>query len=176
MRHERASRDPVGAGSFSPVPPPSVAPVDTFAETLGLCSGLRAEIGNYQYRCACCDDMQRPGALKVWVPDGITKRDPAWSVTEAAREGAYNGSRSAWCLSCAKSFKTPSRPIADYAAPIPGTKDQLRAERAERRHRILMACAIAASALIAALSIYDFVGSTLSYFARVEQNERAAAR
>lgn len=97
-----------GEGSFSgewrmeEVPPPREAPVQNEAEQLGLCRGLRAEKSRFgQWRCSCCHKMQREGDWQVWVPDSVMRGDPEWSVTEAARQNAWNGHLSAWCLKCA---------------------------------------------------------------------------
>lgn len=90
------------SGSFVPVPPPDAAPVQDLADTLGLAPGLRVEEDWGQFRCACCKRMQPRGSYLVWVPDGVERGDPAWSVTEECRRSAFNGSGSGWCLGCAK--------------------------------------------------------------------------
>lgn len=88
--------------TFQHVPPPKEPPWHEIGETLGLCRGLRSEKSrNGQWRCAQCGQMQRAESWLIWVPDGVRKSDPAWSVTEAARVTAYNGHKSGWCLSCA---------------------------------------------------------------------------
>jgi hypothetical protein len=95
-------RDARTVGHFEEVPPPAQAPVCDTANALGLAVGLRAERANWgQWRCACCHKMQPNESWQVWVPDSVRKHDPIWSVTEAARENAYNGHLSAWCLKCA---------------------------------------------------------------------------
>jgi hypothetical protein len=38
----------------------------------------------------------------VWVPDIVRAGDPPESVTEAARQSAFNGTWSFWCLNCAR--------------------------------------------------------------------------
>lgn len=86
---------------FREVAPPERAPVHQIAETLGLCDGLSAERAKSQFRCANCDQMQCAGSWQVWVPDGVRKADPLWSVTETARRRALNGSWSGWCFDCA---------------------------------------------------------------------------
>lgn len=86
---------------FIEVPPPAKAPVQDIAETLGLCAGLKAERSRSQYRCAACDKMQPGSTWLVWVPDSVMITDPVWSVIEAGRLNARNGSHSGWCLSCA---------------------------------------------------------------------------
>jgi hypothetical protein len=87
------------------VPPPAKAPWHEIGETLGLCEGLRPERSDHQFRCAACHKMQPSGSWMVWVPDIVRRKDPDWSVTEAARLNAYNGHLSGWCISCAP--KTP---------------------------------------------------------------------
>ena len=84
---------------FEPVPPPKKAPVQDTAKNLNLVAGLRAEETDRQFRCAACRGMSRD--WRVWVPDGVLRSDPEWSVTESCRLNAYNGHRSAWCLDCA---------------------------------------------------------------------------
>jgi hypothetical protein len=86
------------------VPPPTTAPVDDIAETLGLCDGLRPWKADHQSRCSNCDQMQRSNSWMVWVPDSVKSSDPDWSVTEACRLNAYNGHSSGWCLKCALGF------------------------------------------------------------------------
>jgi hypothetical protein len=93
---------------FEQVEPPSTAPLDDNAEDLLLLPGLRAEPRDRQFRCAACSRMQPTGSWLVWVPDGVRKTDPAWSVTEACRLSAFNGHGSGWCLKCAQSFCRPS--------------------------------------------------------------------
>lgn len=100
------------------VPPPDTAPVFPKARDLGLADGLRVEVSNSQYRCGECWKMQPRDSLSVWVPDGVRKGDPVWSVTESCREYAYNGSFTSWCVSCAKSLSagksgTAHTPISD---------------------------------------------------------------
>lgn len=88
---------------FEEVPPPTEAPIQSRAEELRLPNGLRVEKSREDsspWRCDCCNKLQRPGSEEVWVPDGIQKKDSAWSVSETARAYAYNGRFSAWCLSC----------------------------------------------------------------------------
>ncbi len=89
---------------FELVPPPARAPVDEIAETLGLHPGLRVERGIYGggWRCCHCDIMQKPDAWLVWVPDSVRMGDPGWSVIDAGRRNAYNGSGGGWCLRCAQ--------------------------------------------------------------------------
>lgn len=100
------------------VPPPDKAPVHQVAETLGLCDGLRVERKQRQYRCGCCYRMQQPGSWQVWVPDGTQLGDPAWSVTERAREFAYNGEWTAWCLQCALKLSPPKLTAAAAKAQM----------------------------------------------------------
>ncbi len=92
-------------GMFKEVPPPAEAPVQQEAGQLGLPKGVRVEHGHRQWRCSCCSQMQPPNSLQAWIPDSVRRGDPAWSVTEACRVNAYNGSSSAWCIKCAKSIK-----------------------------------------------------------------------
>jgi hypothetical protein len=89
-------------GHFEEVPPPAAAPVQPRAKELGLLDGLHAHETDHPYRCGWCSQMQPSGSLQVWVPDGVRRGDPSWSVKEAARRGAYNGHSTAWCLKCAR--------------------------------------------------------------------------
>lgn len=89
------------------VPPPRTAPVDEAADRLGLVRGLRVKVAPRQYRCGCCGAMQPAGAEEVWVPDGMRRTDPAWSIEEACRLSANNGSFTAWCLGCAPKAEAP---------------------------------------------------------------------
>jgi hypothetical protein len=95
---------------FEQVKPPQKARVDQIGETLGLCAGLRARRSDGQFRCGECLRMQAAGSWKVWVPDGVRKGDPSWSVEEAARLITFNGSATAWCLECAPKAKAGKRP------------------------------------------------------------------
>lgn len=90
-------------GSFQEVAPPEAAPVQDRAKELGLPDGLRVEAQRRhgQWRCSNCNGMQ-PSGDKIWVPDSVRVGDPAWSVTEACRQNAYNGYHSAWCVPCAR--------------------------------------------------------------------------
>lgn len=97
------------AGWFQ-VPPPAIAPIDQSAEELLLVPGLRAERRSSQFRCASCDKMSPNGSWLVWVPDSVRKGDPAWSVSESCRQGAFNGSGSGWCLKCAQPFSAVTVP------------------------------------------------------------------
>ena len=54
-----------------------------------------------------CSEMKPAGPM-VWVNDGVRLRDPGWSVYEAARQGAFNGSGSGWCVRCARKLGKPS--------------------------------------------------------------------
>lgn len=90
-----------------PVPPPTRTPVHDIGETLGLCRGIRAERRHSQYRCESCNKMQPAGSWMAWVPDGMRRSDPVWSFEEAARQNAYNGSMSGWCLKCAPKASRP---------------------------------------------------------------------
>lgn len=92
-------------GRFEMVPAPTKAPEQKEAGQLGLATGIRVEQSHHQWRCACCLQMQRPNSLAAWLPDSVQQGDPAWSVTEACRQNAYNGSFSAWCIPCAKTIK-----------------------------------------------------------------------
>lgn len=97
-------RFPDGASvgwALKQVAPPEKAPVQALADRLGLCAGLRAEESKSSFRCSDCFRIQPSGSTMVWVPDGVCRGDPAWSVTEAARRNAYNGHASGWCLRCA---------------------------------------------------------------------------
>ena len=87
-------------GNFVPVPPPSEAPRHSRGEELGLPRGIRVEQSS-AFRCASCERMQPPGEM-AWMPDSVERRDPEWSVTEAARQNAYNGMLSGWCIGCAR--------------------------------------------------------------------------
>lgn len=95
------------------VPPPEKAPIQSLAAELGLCNGLQAEQRDSQSRCSCCAQMMPKGSWLVWVPDSIRRGDPSWAVTEAARENAFNGHWSGWCLDCARLLsghtKSPKR-------------------------------------------------------------------
>lgn len=85
------------------VPPPAKIPVQKRAQELGLPDGLRVDSQvRSGWRCDQCDRMQHSGTELVWVPDGVKLSDPIWSVTEIARQNAFNGSWSGWCLSCAR--------------------------------------------------------------------------
>jgi hypothetical protein len=84
-----------------PIPPPSVAPRNSRGETLDLVQGLNVSASIRQFRCGNCHKMQPTGSEQVWVPDGVAKDDPAWSVEESCRISAYNGHFSAWCVRCA---------------------------------------------------------------------------
>lgn len=106
-------------GHFTEVPPPAQAPIQTRAQELGLPAGLRVETDRSQWRCANCHMMQPGGSEQVWVPDGVCAGDPEWSVTEAARLGAYNGDSSAWCLRCARKFSGRSTITTGIATRIP---------------------------------------------------------
>lgn len=88
-------------GEFVPVPPPSQAPVQTKAQELGLCQGLRVDSTDSGFSCNACDRMQ-PAGIQVWVPDLVQEGDSAEAVTEECRKAAYNGEWSGWCLKCAK--------------------------------------------------------------------------
>lgn len=87
-----------------PVPPPSKSPFDEKANSLGLVRGLRAQKSRDQYRCFACSQMQKPDSWLVWVPDAVRLGDPAWSVSEFARQSAFNGTSSGWCLKCAQTL------------------------------------------------------------------------
>lgn len=91
------------------VPPPLEVPIDSAASRYGLVAGLRLEekCGG-QYRCSICRQMKKEGTPLVWVPDGVLPHDPAWSISEKCRRGARNGTRSGWCLSCAKKLGAKS--------------------------------------------------------------------
>jgi hypothetical protein len=86
---------------MTPVDPPDHAPVHEIAETLGVVDGPRAERSDSQYRCTTCSKMQLKGSWMIWVPDGVQEGDCEESIIEAARENAYNGMFSGWCLKCA---------------------------------------------------------------------------
>jgi hypothetical protein len=91
------------------VSPPEKAPVQSLAASLGLVRGLRVETAHRQYRCEACSRMQPRGSYEVWVPDWTQRNDPAWAIEERCRESAYNGSWTAWCLSCAPKAPRPPR-------------------------------------------------------------------
>ena len=97
---------------FREVPPPKEAPKDDVAEALGIVRGLRVEYTNRQFRCASCHTMQPGGSAMIWVPDSVQRGDPSWSVTEAARQNAFNGCASGWCLDCARSLTPAKHPVA----------------------------------------------------------------
>lgn len=91
-----------GTFSLHEVPPPKEVPVQDEAERLGLVRGLRVSPAQGDmWRCAECSRMQKPDAPMVWVPDGVRKGDPEWSVTEACRRSAFNGHFGGWCVRCA---------------------------------------------------------------------------
>lgn len=109
MRHELAAalgreRGLKMSNEFMEVPPPKVVPVNSEARALGLVHGLRPEKTPTQFRCAACAGMEAADSIMVWVPDGTRRGDPGWSVSERARQGAYNGGASGWCLNCARSL------------------------------------------------------------------------
>lgn len=109
--------------SFQEVPPPKDAPLQTEAEDLGLVKGLRVEESRHgQWRCCECSAMQPSGSLQVWVPDGVRKRDPDWSVTEACRVNAWNGSHSAWCVRCAPKAQKKRMSETENSASLPWWK------------------------------------------------------
>lgn len=60
--------------------------------------------------------MKRRNDIGVVVPDLVSMGDPEWSVVEAARENAFNGSFSTWCLSCARGLKgsAPKRMLCKF--------------------------------------------------------------
>jgi hypothetical protein len=101
-RRFRQRRDVMN--EWSPVPPPETIAADPNAERLGLPRGLEAVTSHDQYRCYNCRKMQPRGSVVVYVPDSVLEGDPAWSVTEAARLNAYNGSGSGWCVKCAQNL------------------------------------------------------------------------
>jgi len=84
------------------VPPPMSAPVYARSAALGILSCLKAEESRYQYRCGCCNKMQPVRSYIVQVPDFVRSGDPEWSVIEACRINAYNGTSTGWCIKCAK--------------------------------------------------------------------------
>lgn len=88
---------------FAQVAPPAKAPVHPIAETLGLCDGLKAERSGGQYRCAACWEMQPVNAWQVWVPDGVQRHDPAWSVEESCRLALTTGAF--WMVSALRAQK-----------------------------------------------------------------------
>jgi hypothetical protein len=104
--------------SLKQAPPPDAAPIQPAADRLGLCAGLRVQEDHDQFRCAECNKMQPSGSTLAWVPDGVRRGDPAWSVTESARRGAFNGHSSGWCLSCAQSLSP--RPGAKWVQSLLG--------------------------------------------------------
>lgn len=94
-------------------------PIVPNADSFGLVRGLRVEVAERQFRCGECCRMRRSGSLKVWVPDGVMRGDPDWSIEERTHDLLRYGhaSATAWCLSCAP--KKPIRPvIVDAAKPI----------------------------------------------------------
>jgi hypothetical protein len=98
---------------FIEVPPPEQAPTDELGEAYGLPKGLHFDSTGDEWRCASCSVMQKPDSPLVWVPDGVRRGDPEWSVTESARRNAYNGHSSGWCLKCAQTLKEkPPSPVA----------------------------------------------------------------
>lgn len=82
-------------------PPPAIAPVYKRARDIGVLENLRVEQSARQWRCGWCNKMQPIGSWLVWVPEGLQKSDPIWAFVEAAKEGAYNGCKGAWCTRCA---------------------------------------------------------------------------
>lgn len=104
---------------FVQVPPPERARVHQIGETLGLCTGLRAERSDRQFRCNACRQMQPHGAWLVWVPDSVRPGDPGWSVEEAARLNYLNGHSSGWCFECApKAPAAKLEPMIRAANPV----------------------------------------------------------
>lgn len=93
---------------FEQVPPPNKAPEHERAAELGLLPWLRGEVAERQFRCASCNGMVARGGVQVWIPDGVRRKDPAWSVEEFCRTNAYNGHFSAWCLKCARELSPGS--------------------------------------------------------------------
>lgn len=107
------------AWEFKMVDPPAEVPVDEKARSLGLVDGLRAEESESSYRCDPCNQMQPPGSVIVWVPRGVMRWDPEWSVKEAGRLAAHNGHWSGWCLKCARGLgsKGPKSWIRRWLIP-----------------------------------------------------------
>lgn len=110
--------------TFKEVPPPDDVPVDQLGAALGLCDGLRAETTDFMYRCGCCNQMQRPGSYIVHVPYCVLPGDPAWSVSEHCRRGAYNGMYDGWCIDCAPR-REGDRRRKDLGKPHVGFWDRL---------------------------------------------------
>jgi hypothetical protein len=95
--------------------------------------GIRIEkpFREQAWRCYECSRMQHGTELQVWIPDGARTADPLWSVVETNRRWFYNGSFSAWCLSCCRSFtpmsaaemlrsgETPHDPIPTITLTVP---------------------------------------------------------
>lgn len=105
---EAMSRAPEVEWTFTEVPPPAKALVQSLAKELGLPDGLSVDVSRAGgWRCANCGRMQKGGAALVWVPDSVSVYDPLWSVVDAGRRNAFNGSRSGWCLHCAKRLGSP---------------------------------------------------------------------
>ncbi len=111
------------------VPPPDKAPVQSEAQEIGLVRGLRVSPATSSYRCASCRRMRQEGSPMVHVPDSVQRGDPAWSVEEACRQNAFNGTFSGWCLECAPKQPASETPQArrlddmhGYVPPTPRRK------------------------------------------------------
>lgn len=104
---------------FERVAPPAKAPIQPDAVVLGLLPGLRVEPSWCLCRCSVCHSAIGNGAPLVWVPDFVRPGDSAEVVTEACRQGAYNGESSGWCLSCADALGKPKlRVIVNTSKPL----------------------------------------------------------
>lgn len=99
----------LGHSELVEVLPPAEAPVQELAASMGLIDGLRAQRTDREFCCASCFKMSVQG-WQVWVPDRVRREDAPASVTEQCRRRAFNGSFSAWCVSCAQSF-APAAPL-----------------------------------------------------------------
>ena len=85
----------------APVPPPLKAPRHARAERLGLLPFFRVDERSSMFRCANCNQPQKPPTNLVWVPETVLINDPAWAIEEACRENARNGHHAGWCVPCA---------------------------------------------------------------------------
>lgn len=118
-REERFHEDGSNGWGFQIVPPPSAAPHHDGSEELGILPCLRANRDDRGgWRCSHCREMQKPGTYLVWVPDNTHISESAESITEASRQGAYNGHSSGWCLSCARKLGRKSLASGDGGSGV----------------------------------------------------------
>jgi hypothetical protein len=103
--HRLVSISDVGQNRrFAFSPPTKETRRQPAAKALGLHGGITVEKqwGAPWWRCANCNRMQPEDPLICWVADGRGIEDPELAITETERESACDGTRSAWCLPCAR--------------------------------------------------------------------------